>query len=121
VEGVGAVERQLAQAMEHCASDEKRKAMRKQRDGFFIMNMLVAGNARTAWVMVNDTKLDFWELHVELRTRLFDDAEDLNLWSDAFQVKVSLKESLLEKCVHDLEVMEKKVGVSWVSDGQEGG
>jgi len=94
-------------------SDRYAKSTKKARgDSWFIRYTLIAGDPESAWRILLESGLSFWELRKDIRSALLDKLDCAPVFGGSLSV------ILMDKCVHDLEVLERKLGVRWLRNGE---
>lgn len=81
---------------------------------WFIEQALVSGDAEAAWKMFDESGVLISDLRSHARTRLLDQAEHANVWTQ------ELRDEMIVKYDHDLTTIEQALGVKWVADDDEG-
>lgn len=82
---------------------------RRRGDNWFVRHLLFAGDPRAAWNAFGESGMDFFELSVQVRSVLLESLEFRTSWNER------MERELLKKYEEDLEALERRLGVKWVS------
>lgn len=82
---------------------------RRRGDNWFVRHMLLAGDYRAAWKAFGESGMDFFDLSVQVRSVLLENLEFRTSWNER------MERELLKKYEEDLDALEHRLGVKWVS------
>ena len=82
---------------------------RRRGDNWFVRHLLLAGDPRAAWKVFGESGMDFFDLSVQVRSVLLENLEFRTSWNER------MEKELLKKYEEDLDALERRLGVKWVS------
>ena len=72
-------------------------------------HLLLAGDPKRAWEAFGESGMDFFDLSVQVRSVLLENLEFRTSWN------ARMEKELLKKYEEDLDALERRLGVKWVS------
>jgi len=82
---------------------------RRRGDNWFVRHLLLAGDPKRAWEAFGESGMDFFDLSVQVRSVLLENLEFRTSWN------ARMEKELLKKYEEDLDALERRLGVKWVS------
>jgi hypothetical protein len=90
-------------------SPDSGPTFRRRGDNLFVRHLLLAGDPRAAWKAFGESGMDFFDLSVQVRSVLLENLEFRTSWNE------KMERELLKKYEEDLDALERRLGLKWVS------